>query len=88
MGSPLTSVRAGEGRLGSAVRAGARQEWAEEWKQLCRQLFGELGCDREARDRGQPEVDVGFKEGFLFILLMESLHAIEKVLIKREVLET
>lgn len=30
MGSPLTSVRAGEGRLGGAVRAAARQEWAEE----------------------------------------------------------
>lgn len=74
--------------------AGARQEWAEEreggeeWKQLCRQLFGEFGYDREARDRGQPEVDVGFKEGFLFLLSMECLNAIEKGLIKREVLET
>lgn len=33
-------------------------------------------------------MDVGFKEGFLFILLMDSLNAIEKVLIKRQVLET
>lgn len=67
--SPLTSERL-VGLFGhpwgqEPDKIGLRRETGgKEYKQLYRQLFGEFGCDREVRHKGQPEVAVGSRRVF------------------------
>ena len=48
---------------------------------MCRQLFGEFGCDREARDRGSQRWTRGSREAF-FLLCQWNVYMPLKGLIK------